>query len=454
MTRTKSKLVSGILIFSILLSIFSICASSNDSSEEYKTVAHHHFHKLGSNVPANSHGSCGYVAMSMLLSFYDTYWSDLFVAEKYENPLKPSVTPANNYPNTVASLILENGDLSDDEKDNESAYRNFIYENANKYLHMNLILLGIQNNLNHEDDNEDSFGITASETAGVLDKYFDLIFGAADYYREDQNYDETLPVTVHIVKEDTSAESRQNVINCIKEQVKKGNPVIYGADKIKSQSEKATSGSKNGIEKIGHWMVAYGIDDSDDILLHLGYYTGDTYSTINTVEFNLSIEAVWVEINEDILPHSCSDNYDWASNHTSVCSCIAYKDLHPEHVHEKDNEVVSRTATTHTYRCKWGDICVEELHTYISYQDSTATSHTARCACGYSTSQPHMFEYKNVSNLYHKCVCACGYTKTSNHMTRMINNRYSECTVCGAVFDMWSDVTIKKEDELTDPESE
>lgn len=43
-----------------------------------------YFVNLKHNFPLNSHGSCNYVAISMLLSYYDTYWSDDIIPESYE----------------------------------------------------------------------------------------------------------------------------------------------------------------------------------------------------------------------------------------------------------------------------------------------------------------------------------------------------------------------------------
>ena len=44
----------------------------------------HYFSKLTSNYGNNIKDSCGYVAIGMLMSFYDTYWDDNIIPEQYD----------------------------------------------------------------------------------------------------------------------------------------------------------------------------------------------------------------------------------------------------------------------------------------------------------------------------------------------------------------------------------
>ena len=43
-----------------------------------------YFYNLNNYCGNNSKGSCGYVALSMILSFYDTYWDDRVIPENYD----------------------------------------------------------------------------------------------------------------------------------------------------------------------------------------------------------------------------------------------------------------------------------------------------------------------------------------------------------------------------------
>ena len=69
-----------------------------------------YFKNLKTNRLNNWHGECGYVAVTMLLSFYDTYWNDNIIEEKYDK-----------------NEVIDN---LDDYNFNESAgINNIIYEN-------------------------------------------------------------------------------------------------------------------------------------------------------------------------------------------------------------------------------------------------------------------------------------------------------------------------------------
>lgn len=52
-----------------------------------------YFSNLKENIGNNSHGSCSYVALAMLISFYDSYWNDLFIPEEYDvEPISSFIT--------------------------------------------------------------------------------------------------------------------------------------------------------------------------------------------------------------------------------------------------------------------------------------------------------------------------------------------------------------------------
>lgn len=129
MKRLK-KVLYLICIFLIVSSMFIVYAFANEN-EEYDTVAHHYFDKLEGKVPLNSHGSCAYVAISMLLSFYDIYWNDIFVSDKYITSNDAQILPYDALPSDAPGLVLENDHLSDLALENEGIYRNFIQTYSN-----------------------------------------------------------------------------------------------------------------------------------------------------------------------------------------------------------------------------------------------------------------------------------------------------------------------------------
>jgi hypothetical protein len=384
MKKVKTKILSVVLIISLLLSVLAIQVSANQSSALFNSVAHHFFDGLGGEIPLNKHGSCVLVAMSLIFAFYDIYWNDAFVAVNYESDDLGYFYATSAYPES--ELGIKVADLTAEQVNNKAAYTTFALENENEYLLMKLISLCFD--IGIFDGTESTFGITTSEIPTILDAYFDEIFGNADYYKEDGNYDSTLPVTIHKIRESSEID-RQSVIDAIEAQVALGNPVIY------------TGGDDDG----RHAMVAYA-EKNYDILLHTGKGVAPL-DTVSQTGYQYDIAAVWIEINEDVLPHECSGNYSYNNGTAVACSCQAYRTLHPEHRHEVAANSWEYNSDKHTYRCVWG--CnVEDWHAFRCTSVS-ASYHSAVCNCGYTTVLPHLFVTAE-NPRYSRCA-HCNYTK-------------------------------------------
>lgn len=436
MKRFQGKITSVLLVVSLLLSTFTINASA--TSEEYNTVAHHHFAKLTSHIPENVNGSCSYVAASLLLSFYDSYWHDDIIAEYYEYTTRPSSSPNNAYPNGAAMLKTENSEWSYYEEKGGS-YSNFIYSsNSNgklidQYFHLYLLSLGIAQGFYEGGANSESFGTTFVELATVLDLYFDLRFGPNDYVLPYGETNENIPFNIHILYEFSPGSSREMVLQIIEEQVTSGNPVLYRGARTATEDEETENANVSNLANDGkkaHIMVAYNVDEAGVIDLHTGYGEHE-HSTISSTEYStqydINIGVLWIEINEEILPHNCSNNYYWYPTQSNICSCEAYKNLHPEHVHEDSGEYISSDENGHIYECVWGDIG-EASHNHASSSI--------------------------ISNSLHKSTCSCGYEYTEMHFFKQTTPRYSSCVYCGYTRDEWgpgqSIITGNEDEEKTE----
>ena len=241
MRKTMMKFISLMLIIVLLFSFLSVESFAEEnvtrSVTQYGSVAHHYFDSRRHNIPENLHGTCAYIAMSMILSFYDVYWNDSIVNDQHEEEYQITSTINNDYPESVPYFNLENGELTELEEDSKAAYINFVQVNSPTYLHMYLISLGIELGLYAGDEESDSLGINLEQAAAVLDKYFDEVIGPDDYYRSDENYNSNTPFTIHIRDELDSGVDRQNVLEKIKEQLEKGNPVIYKGFRIKTENQ-------------------------------------------------------------------------------------------------------------------------------------------------------------------------------------------------------------------------
>ena len=419
MKNVKYKLLSVVLIIAILSGMLVINASAD---EEYDTLLQYYFEELEGDVPANIHGSCGYVALCMMLSFYDFYWDDRFIDTKYENPIKPSINYSTYIPSTLPNILLENLILSNycpeeyedvDEPvsiEDEAIYRLFIDDYKDDFLHMNLISRGISRGL-HPTNNveEDGFGLSLENSAVILDEYFDSIFGEAEYYNQYGIYDDDVLLTIHVVSEDDPFYDRDDVITRIKNQISTGFPVIYSGINLLTGGEGGRSLEANG-EKNSHAMIAYHVDASNDVLLHKGY--AENYSSkLSTIEYDTDISALWIEINENLLPHRCSNQFVFYPTYNAkreICVCNAYKGklLHPKHQHS---------------------ICE-----YASY---TTSGHTYTCYCGQSTTTSHgNYTYIQKDSMYHTVKCGCGYSYTEMHPGANSVNKPRKCSKCDYVF--------------------
>ena len=159
-------------IVSIFLSTSNLCLSSESNPKSYnasmsdqsvqtlfdtlinnqsETVLNNYstvyFSHLNDNFPINSHGTCSYVGISMLLSFFDSYWDDEFIATDFEQTTTFSSTITTNQNIDIPSFDTESpGVISEDWDDvsglSLSQYQNFVLTNEENYLQSYLIKLG------------------------------------------------------------------------------------------------------------------------------------------------------------------------------------------------------------------------------------------------------------------------------------------------------------------------
>lgn len=142
----------------------------------YSTV---YFSHLNNNFPINSHGTCSIVAISMLLSFYDSYWDDDFVDTVFEQDasfaqdLNCSQTfPLPSFDTESPGIVSE--ELEDVENLTNSAYLNYVSTHQNICFQSYLINLAYNlfSNYGLEDPNNDNpFGLTVYEQTNLISYY-------------------------------------------------------------------------------------------------------------------------------------------------------------------------------------------------------------------------------------------------------------------------------------------
>ena len=486
MKKYIKRTISLLIIFSALLSLMSIVSFADDTTEEevYESCLEHYFDKLEDGFSKNVIGSCGYVAMSLFLNYYDTYWNDNFVADVYENrvdyrsTLKFLSSPAGENENDLWDAIWDTyvaENYRPEEWESFEAFRELLYplfvknhypdfvedHQGEGYLHLDLIGLGIEKGYYDGIFADDEYSTSLSETAEIFEEYFKAIFGDYNYYDTwlDFEGDDDPPIIIHVMTESdfTSEEIKEKMYELLEQNI----PVMYGGARTKT--EKSTETEKGKESKSRHRLIAYNVTKNEntgevvDFKMHTGWF-GEESSKRNSesLEYTEDIGILWLEIDEERIPHVCCDKYMTLSGR-NVCSCDAYGTLHPEHEHKPYNGNEMCPAADPTTRCICGEF-VQNTHIYnnvnydadyhweececgnkqsieqhvLSYSNIQSETHTLSCFCGYSQTEHH--DRKNcysISNVMHTATCSCGRTYSEQHNFEKKSARYSVCMNCG-----------------------
>lgn len=435
MNKYTVKNISCVLIFAILLTgTFSIPIYAIST-----TCVQDHFSNLittgsGDNQIIRtppSENSCPYTAMSMLLMFYDSYWHEDFVDDNYE-------WQAGTY-NAETDQLIEtfnaNAEMEHwqnylatnypDAAETYPYYRDYAEANAGNFLESYLVSIGISL-LYHLEfiPGETTLGLTVFELVTVLQVYL---------YN---NRFTTNEVTVHYCLENDS----NDIEGMMETLIDDGYPVILFGQRYLTDEEMNgdDSGETETREKVGHFLVAYGVEDDGDISLHTGWWTGE-HTSFNETQYNLNRAIIWLEVNEENLPHSHSYNYVDSVTNEPLCACQIYTS-HPAHSTHLHYDISEYSINDHCYKCACGYIDRLEAHN-LSYSYFSVSQHKKLCeACGYEGKENHVFDIVWKSNdLEHRLSCVCGHrTPTEAHYrhkytSKGVTQHYIYCK-CGYYF--------------------
>ena len=366
--------------------------------------ATYYFSQLKNNMGENQIGTCSYVAMSMLLSYYDTYWNDNVIPENYEQ----------NQINFNASLDISYNTESPGIKSEKiyvdymsyDEYTNFAENETNKnnYFHIKLLDIGTKTL-------GKPYGVGAAGINDILQYYLYTIQGFTSSELE-----------IEYIPTVTFKNKRQYIID----KVKDGIPIIVCALNLDSEP--------------GHTYIIYDYnEEEDELYCHAGWshdeYIDQNSNTTSIYDYShipfshmkdtLLCGLISIDIKSG---HSHSDNYVDSDGNT-YCSC--YFSCHDEHeciYYNQYNEEY------HTYACDCNPI-EENLfeHSWV-YEDSNFGLHSIYCGdCGYSVeSQYHTYEYTSINETYHRGICIyCGnQTYQQMHDFEEYCHCYEKCTMC------------------------
>lgn len=257
----------------------------------------YYFSNLNNNFPYNIKGSCSYVSVSMLLSFYDTYWNDNFIPDKYEST---SEVVENKVLNLTDSPGVKNEKDINILKDNYSNTEvlSMAIDYHDTILQMDLLSLGI---IKYDIYDSSSIYSCATLLSTMVDITYDYFLKSTSLTNNDINI---------IYDSSNSNQMRNTIVN----KVKQGIPVVVSASNYKGT----------------HAFIVYDYDEQNDELYgHFGWQSEEegpnpyTHISLSKEGYGTFHEIFYFEPN---ISHSHSNNfhaYDENDQIIYICPCTS-----------------------------------------------------------------------------------------------------------------------------------
>lgn len=298
------------------------------ASTTYDTYMEAYYRALTQNMGENQKGSCGYVAIGELLSYYDSYLNDYLIDDKYDVASKGSGTDM--IARAQSPGILNDGVTYAEyskyatsiDKLSHDDYYTIMSGKANSSLHAKLITIGKKLGY-YKNSTTLKYPCATyhSERVNILKNYFSEIGLGDEFYT---------------IK--TCTGSSSDVKNFVKENIDKGNPVITGV--YKSSSD------------YGHVVISYDYDSSN-IYCNMGWSGSSSYAHYSIESrYDTYTDAIVVEFD---FGHYHSPNYEVTTGGktTKYCYCncniLTYKNVGHSYT---DKYVDDRNNATHKSYCR------------------------------------------------------------------------------------------------------
>ncbi len=281
-------------------SVQSLLSTMQNEDTLYKDnyYATLYFSHLYNNFGSNTHGTCSYVSIGMLLSFYDSYWNDDVIPESYDATSSYSYVIPSTYDFEYPSFDADSPGIASEPWDDvaglsTSEYLTYVSQNDSTHFQSKLISLSQTCFGSAKFESSDSpYGMTFSQLLGFLNYYFYDYrgFTTSDFTIIGENANESSARTYAITK------------------INQGIPVLL-----------IVSSPTLG----GHALIAYDYDSkSDEIYVHPGWKDSSgnalTHVSLSSLGFTTINSAVSISVNSS---HSHTNNYH-SSRNIDVCSCM------------------------------------------------------------------------------------------------------------------------------------
>ena len=381
---------------SYILETVSSNTTYNSNINSYDNFLQSYYDNLTYNLGMNYQGSCGYVAIGMLLSYYDAYLCDDIIDDSYDIVSignDANMISRRNSPGIMKDIISNPnmpelatyGSLL-----SPTDYYNHMASLSNVSFHSKLITIGAElGYYNFYAQDKNPAALSFDEIRLVLTNYL--------------NSKSQLNFNIEIM----SPSNDSDIIRSYTiDMVKRGVPVLLSIEGI------------NG----GHAVIAYDYDEiSDNLYCHMGWGANKTHVTIESENFYSYTAALSVNFN---LLHSHSNNYGII-------------------------EIINNVPNTYFYCCNDSNIILyNHSHSYnFKIMKNDENSHIRCCSCGENFTENHTFidnvcsicshvhvhsytKYGKYSLTQHKKICSgCDDYILQYHI---INGQGSgKCILCG-----------------------
>lgn len=388
---------------------------------EYDSFLVSYYDNLTYNIGMNYKGSCGYVALAMMLSYYDTYLNDNFVPEQYDIESigeGTDIIERRNSPGVLRDIVINPSDYNDKNYGinlNASDYYSYVVSLSNVSLHAKLITIGANRGYYDFSDPKTPASTSFFYRLNVLNDYLSDVVELEndDYQITYLNYESDSSKS-YLVREFAIA------------QVQAGKPVLLSIGGLPG----------------GHVVVAYDYTPTTDALFcHMGWGADKTHVTPESELFTTYKTALAIDFNTE---HSHSDNYGVTTitNNIPTTEYYCYDDYriltYTPHVHSYNSHFEPYTNIQHKVYCSCGEYVLNnhsifmgsckfcgEPHTTHDYSDhfvhETNSTHKSYCICGEYSIEPHVVSSGAYASGVKYAIClACGGLATvgmTHHQT-------------------------------------
>lgn len=262
----------------------------------------YYFKNLNTNFGNNKYGTCSYVSIGMLLSFYDSYWDDSFIDETYDVKAefesdRQSLADFDLIPSNVNSpgILFEPNQLVDGLA--IDSYYDVIEQYSDTYFQFKLIDLAMSIFGEAKFDGSDSsLGMQQSDVANLLSYYLSKVSNISS---------DKASVKTFASSDDELIKSQMI------EQIVDGTPVILRA--------------KESASNAGHAMIAYDYNENTgEIYVHTGWRDETdnialTHVALSDLPYDDLLDVTYIQIS-DSFEHSHALNYH-SSYGDNMCAC-------------------------------------------------------------------------------------------------------------------------------------